>query len=404
MAEFTPRRRPRLLLPAAVVLGALAAAATPAALRAQVPDLPAALLHVAQDRDGRDDYRAFRNTQAVLVTSRTVLKAALKKPGVADLALVKRQKDPVAWLQGSLVADFPRDAEVLRITLRSPGDPAEAAVLVNAVTDSYLEEFVQKGHEVDLLHRLQELQSLAEKYEHQLLAKRRDAEQLARAVGSGDQALLLQQRSAREAVAATEKELLQVRSERRRLEVELEILEEKEKKPGDQPPPESVLDEQIDKDSWVKEHRARIAKLEEALEEMKRVSPTSTAQIKAREEQVRSVREALEARRKELRPVVARQVREKQLAGDKATATQLREKIAYLNRLEKKLAEEVKRLRDQAGQLGTGAVDLENMRDEIAQAEAVLKKVSAEATRLEVQRATPPRVTLLEKAEAPRAK
>jgi hypothetical protein len=404
MADAAPtrRRRPRLLLPAAVVLGALAAAATPAALRAQVPDPPAALLHVAQDRDGRDDYRTFRNTQAVLVTSRTVVKAALKKPGVADLALVKRQKDPVAWLQGSLVADFPRDAEVLRISLRSHGDPGEAAALVNAVTDSYLEEFVQKGQDVELARR-QQLRDLADRYEHQLQMKRRTAEELARAVGSGNESLVLQRHSAREALAATEKELLQVRSERRRLEVELELQEEK--KPGNVPPPESLLDEQVDRDPSVKQQRDRIARLESVLEDItKTVASPNEPTLEKTRQQLRSAREALEARRKELRAVAARQVQEKKQAADRTTAAQLREKIAYLSRLEKKLAEEVKRLRDQAGQLGTGAVDLESIRDEIAQAEAVLKKVSTEATRLEVRHATPPRVTLLEKAEAPRAK
>jgi hypothetical protein len=53
-----------------------------------------ALLHVTQDKNDRSDYRAFRNTQAVLLKSRLVLNGALRKPGIAELDVGQGAKRP----------------------------------------------------------------------------------------------------------------------------------------------------------------------------------------------------------------------------------------------------------------------------------------------------------------------
>jgi hypothetical protein len=152
---------------------------------AQTPDRPAVLLHVAQDPAGKGDYRAYRNTQAVVVTTRAVVVAALKKPGIGDLRMVKAQDDPGAWLRENLEVDFPRDGEVLRIRLRG-GNPKEAAALVNAVARSYLEHLAAND---PVARRAARLRELAARHEVAVKAGREKSDLLRAEIARAEAAL-----------------------------------------------------------------------------------------------------------------------------------------------------------------------------------------------------------------------
>jgi hypothetical protein len=216
------------------------------------------LLRVAQD-GGPADYRAFRNTQAVLLTSRTVAAAALRQPGVADLALVKAQKDPVAWLLERLDADFPRDAEVLRLRLRVD-DPAAAAALLNAVADAYLEEVVQKPR-ADHLRRVEALKVLSDRSAAALSDRRRLLKEYT--------ALEARQQFAAQQLAWSQRELLQVQSEARKLRAELAVRLAAEKKAGEDAPPDIIVAELVDLDPSVRELSDQVRQLQKMLEDVK---------------------------------------------------------------------------------------------------------------------------------------
>jgi biopolymer transport protein ExbD len=307
MARFASSRRS---LPLLVVLAVAVGAPS---VRAGQDDEPAALLHIAQEKDGHERYLLFRNTQAVLMTTRTVAADALKRRGVAELALVKRQKDPVGWLRQNLQVDFPHNAEVLRVSLKGGGG-REAAVLINAVVDAYVEHYVYKGLE-EPGRRLDMLRKATSDYEERLRHKREVLRRLADTLASGDaQTKGLRQRVVQESLKMTHKELLEVRSDLRKAQVELKALPEQQK--------------------------------------------------------------------------------------DRATATSLRKRIDALREMEKSLTHEVEQLGKQLQQLAQDSVDVESLRDEIAQAETVLKKLSAQIASLETENLTTPRVNVIEKAEA----
>src|SRR5262245_45879132 len=63
------------------------------------------------------DFTNFQRTQAALLKSQTVLRAALEKPEVADLREVRAQSDAVAGLQKSIVTDTNLGPEILHVTL-----------------------------------------------------------------------------------------------------------------------------------------------------------------------------------------------------------------------------------------------------------------------------------------------
>src|SRR5947199_156607 len=82
--------------------------------------------------------------------------AALRKPGISDLATIREQTDPVAWLEKNVQVSFPAQSEVLRIAIT--GDyPADLAALVNAVKDAYIDE-VGNGEYKNRVNRLSKLE------------------------------------------------------------------------------------------------------------------------------------------------------------------------------------------------------------------------------------------------------
>ena len=157
--------------PAALFTGLLCgAAAVLAAFFLTVPEYTAtSLLRISAggnqlvfqtaDQSSPDaSFDLYKNTQQVLLTSDMVLIAALRKPDVATLELVRREEDPVRWLAKDLKTDFQNNAEILRVrlTARDPKGGKEVAALVAAVTDAYLNEVVD-GDRTRRQRRLSEI-------------------------------------------------------------------------------------------------------------------------------------------------------------------------------------------------------------------------------------------------------
>ena len=99
------------------------------------------LVFPTADRAANSTFEIYKGTQQQLLTSDVVLIAALRKPEAASLAVVQKEDDPVRWLAKNLRVDYPGNAEIMRVSLA--GDqPEEAAVLVGAVVDAYMNEVV----------------------------------------------------------------------------------------------------------------------------------------------------------------------------------------------------------------------------------------------------------------------
>jgi polysaccharide biosynthesis transport protein len=88
----------------------------------------------------RGDVKAFLLTQVQLITSNTVLDAALAKPGISNLPMIRSSKDPKTDLHERLTVAIVMDGTYLiRVGLPSR-DPDEASKIVNAVVDAYIEQ------------------------------------------------------------------------------------------------------------------------------------------------------------------------------------------------------------------------------------------------------------------------
>ncbi len=97
--------------------------------------------------------------EATFITGPVLLDAALKRPEIRRLEIVKRQAaDPRAWLMRNIRVEC-SDVTVLRISY-SGQISVEAATLVNSIAAAYIDEMVNeaahlRAERVDLLERAQ---------------------------------------------------------------------------------------------------------------------------------------------------------------------------------------------------------------------------------------------------------
>jgi capsular exopolysaccharide synthesis family protein len=405
-----------------------------------------ALLHVSmvqqdlvyKNADRQPDFATYQRTQAALVKSRLVLNAALNRPEVRELTMIQEQTDPIQWLDKNLQTDYSKGPEFLRVSLR--GDrPKELVILVNAVTKAYLEEIVNKEFN-DRNARLDRLKTLFDQYDRQTRNKRQAFRVVAKEAGSRDSRnLALMQRIALERLAQSQKELTELQSEVRKLQVDLALQISKSRvgwenyaavlgslpradlpvnlalacllqnherllpptEQAERPSPrDPLITEYLHKDPAAKKLLEQEAQLEAAVAEIKRVYRPNYFEKKSQKErkELKAVRKALDARRRDLVGVVAEQIRLRARLQAQGHLNQMRERLATLKRLETLLNEDVQRLDKQTRSINDSGLELESLRDDITQAEGTLKTITAELEKLKVERQAPPRVTSQEDA------
>src|SRR5438105_5005997 len=74
-----------------------------------------------------DPFHTYQRKQLALVKSRLVLTAALRRPKVAELSIVRQQVDPVDWLEDQVQADYSVAPEILRVSITGK-QPEELAI------------------------------------------------------------------------------------------------------------------------------------------------------------------------------------------------------------------------------------------------------------------------------------
>jgi capsular exopolysaccharide synthesis family protein len=365
-------------------------------------------LHVASNRPsilpnsagggGGIDFSTYQRTQAALVKSRLVLSAALMDPRVADLSVVRRKADPVAWLEKSIKADYAIAPEILSISL-SGEEPEELVVLVNAVRDAYLQEIVNREQN-ELNARLDRLKQFYTSSEEALRRKWATLRGLAQSVGAQDaQTLDRTHQYVLMRLSMVQRELTQVRSDLRKAQAEILVEQAKVKAIDQMEVPEGAIEEQIRKDPVFEKQQFEIAALEREEEKVKRlaVQPDHPAVQKAAAA-LKAARKILEERRAQLRPLLVAQLRERARYAAESIAAQRRGQVNFLLQLEKDLQQEVKNLEGQTGQIKKGSVEIESLREEVQREDKAVQKLGDQIQTLTFELQAPSRVTLLESA------
>jgi hypothetical protein len=109
----------------------------------QVSREPPILLDVQLQPATDQAWQVFCKTQLALIKSHFVLASALRKPGIAKLPMLAAANDPLEMLYGRLQIGFFPDTEILYVGMNcSKSEIKDAAKLVDAVVDAYMDEVV----------------------------------------------------------------------------------------------------------------------------------------------------------------------------------------------------------------------------------------------------------------------
>jgi capsular exopolysaccharide synthesis family protein len=357
--------------------------------------------HLLPDAVGsRDDSHNFENTQVAIIKSRPILQAALRRPKVGGLAMVRKQADPVAWLEHDLKAAFLDKTDIIKVTLTGD-DPKEVAVLVNAVQDAYLEEGVnvQRNQKQAFL---EDLKVVYDASERKLRDQREEIHNLADTLKSGDsQALTAKQKMALEEYGVMRHELMHLQSELRNAEFTLEV-QKTGQAPDSASVPDSLVDQAVDADLMVMKKKLEVDQAEERIVQASGTYEPGKGPLPKYAAALEQSKKDLEKLKKERRAAAAAQVADRARAELAAKGGRLEENVAVWKREEANLQTEVNRLGQEAEKIGVTSFELELKRTEIDQAEAVIKRLRDEKERLQVElQSNSKRVTVLSPAEVP---
>ncbi len=400
------RHRWPLAVAAALALGAGLGAAVWFLLPTQYTAY--ALLQVAStqpqllpdDRSAHDDDHNFENTQVALIKSRPILLAALRRPKVGELAVVRQHADPAAWLEDELKAGFIEKTDIIKVSFTGPTRP-EAAVLVNAVKDAYLEQGVNAQRNQKLAF-LDDLEKVYLASEEKLRGQRDVLRQLADTLKSSDsEALSAKQKMTLDEYAAVRREQMLIQSQLRNAEVTLAV--QKAEPVADKAAvPDSLLDQAVASDPLILKKQLEVDQAQAKIDQALRTYNPGQGPLPKYEAELNSVKAELEKLKLERRQTVTAAAADRLQVERDAKALQLQESVEVWKRQDAELQEEVDRLGKEAQKIGVASFELELKRGEIEQAEAVIKRLRDERERLQVElQSSSQRVTVLHPAEVP---
>jgi len=359
---------------------------------------------------GRDnaEYEAYRKTQVQLIKSPFVLTSALRRPGIAELKTLQEEKaDPISWLARNIQVSAPMESEVIQVRLRgeSPGDVAQ---IVNAVTQAYLNDIVEKEKN-DRLERRDTIDKQYKQNKTELRRKLSEYHDLTRTLGGHDSIEVATQRSLLlDHLSTLRTQLTTLQRDLSIIDGELQVIDAKAR--GDISEEEAVPDEMLDallaRDPMIAEMRDRLASLDEAMtfQAERSARGTNDPAVKRLEAQRASLMDKIRQRGEELRPQIVAQMSldnasRKSGSTDGPGVLRMRRQI-LADELQAK-STEFDKVAKEVTALGHANADLATRKAEIEQIQKVTDQMGMQLQASEVDIAMPGRVELIEEAGVP---
>ncbi len=353
---------------------------------------------IAYDQNPVDinDYEVFKKTQLALVKSPYVLIAALRKQNISILEIVKREKDPLSWLEDALQADYVDNSEIMRVSLTST-NPQETADLVNAVVDTYIDEIVNK-EEQNRRDTVAQLTQIYNSKEAEIRTKRANMIELSEQLNAPNS------EAAKTQATVNIRELYDLRAALIRIQMSLgeaeatfKAAQAKLARLDKSPVSEIELQKLVKTDPVCSKQTEMIADLRNktARQNPKDMPDDKKAEFDRLTEQLKTVEREFEIRKNELRELIKNSQRaeiEEKIAAAEVQVTVLREQ-------KKELSARVDEQR-KVSESGKAPVDIEMMSAEIAVLEKSLAEIAAQREKLNIESRARPRITVVSEATA----
>jgi capsular exopolysaccharide synthesis family protein len=344
----------------------------------------------------RTDFNMYRQRQATAVKSRVVLNEALKKPGVADLPMLRDRSDPLNWLENQVRVDFRQGPEFMRVAIE--GDDADQLeTVLGSIGTAYTDDV---RHKEGSLKRKEK--QLAEKtlaaYTEELANQQRDIRNFQESVGAADPTVIAtKQKIADERHWMTQKQLFDVQAQIRRLDIDLKAAQARSTATS-ATAAESLVQLALKADPEVQRlTTARKALVDQIARQKERLAAAAVAQYtKKAEEELAAVQKDLEKATAQVRADTAAAVKQQNAEADKAAVAGINQQLAVLREYEKVLAVDAEAQLKKVKALDGGQFDIAERQDKIAEKQKVAQMLASRVEAIRVELDTPSRAELLE--------
>ncbi|MCI0699777.1 MAG: AAA family ATPase [Planctomycetia bacterium] len=354
------------------------------------------------DLGGRTDHANYQRTQIATVKSRLVRQTVVRDLASLELATLRANPDPVAWLEKEIQADYTVAPEILRISLKGT-NPDELLLVLNAIREAYMREILNKDHN-ERVARLGQLKELAAKHDTNVKLLRQKMAIKAEGLGARDVAALrvkYEQLTAQ--IHGLQTELLFYQAAIQRSEITTSSPDDP---PADPTTVETALEPVFLNDLVADRIRKNIARIETRIVGLRSLKGyENDEEYKQLVMELAREQSALAKRREVLRGLVVDQVKATAKYRQTLETEALRRIAAGAKQYLPLLDAEIKRREGTAKELAGGIADLELLRSEMTQQEEQLRLVNSKIQALDVELQAPPRARVIEEAvivETPR--
>ena len=355
------------------------------------------------------EYEAYRKTQLQLLRSPVVLNAALRRPGISSLRTITEEEDPVLWLGTALQPVVNQQSEVLQLKLRAPV-AEDAAKILNAVTQCYLDDIVNKDRQ-DRLARRDSLEKKYKENQTELRSRKETYNELARTLGTRDSAEVATQRALlMDHLSALKHSLRAAESDLKTIDLELAVGAADGEQPADEESEgdsKQWIDVAVAREPEVRELDARIAFITDQIVSQAERSARGLNEpaVKRLIGQREQLRQELDTLKTVLRPQVARAMAKGSQSTSRFDASgspaAIKVRREALQQTIDVTSKEVADLTKEVIALGAANADLEVRRGEIEGLQRVTDQIGLQLESSALDLTAPPRVTLLEEAPVP---
>ncbi len=373
-----------------------------------------ALLKVAEqpggvlDRsnEGREAFDIFKRTQAQVITSGPVIRATLREPNVSALpSIQEHDADPVSWLSGEIIVDYPNDAEIMRVAIKTKSK-GDAVKLVDTVIEKYLSEVVQRERD----ERFAQEDMLKKKYGSILTDFKRQSEALhlteqSEKVESTD-AAQMRKHIAEQALfdAVINKHNLQ--HEIQRTDMDMVILKAKDSEPEASRVPEVMVEMELQRDPVVMNLTGTKTNYASYLARLMAVTvnPTESKEIAQINQMINQIDQEIEQHKADARPhvmeMLAAQDKIDKWKGTGATTlTALQEQRAHLEEQLKAADEAITERSKVFENIQDYSASVTAQREELLALQKLMTQLKSKIDLTEVERLAQERIQPLDSAQ-----
>jgi polysaccharide biosynthesis transport protein len=369
----------------------------------RVSDRPPSVLQ--KPSDATEAYATFKRTQVEMFGSGMVLRSVVRDPGIMKLSVIKEHNDdPVSWLKGELLLDYPNDAEILRVAMKGKKKD-EMIKIVDALVDKYMSEIVgeeksrRAAHEQ---HIEKQFGILNEEYNRKWSAL--ELQKKTKGTETTESARI-KKRLADERVidAITARNTI----EKQITDTKLEIAELKARndEPDSSKVPDAMVEHELSKDPVVFELNRRLADAKHGLARYMALAknPAKSPTVRDLNKEINQIEQAIEEHKAEQRPRVVEMLAAKDvLEGDPrsraVTVPMLEKRLAHLEeelvRCEEAITEHAKAFDN----LRVYAVDLESDEEHLRTQRLVMSELKQKLDRSRVEQFAQERITKVDPA------